>query len=110
MNYENQARIFKALCDEKRLRILELLGDGDQCACILVEKLDIPQSSLSYHMKILVDSRVVTCRKDGKWTYYTLCYEGMTLAKEIIDSIGSSTEKRNTVCSCQREREIDSAH
>lgn len=110
MNYENQARIFKALCDEKRLKILELLQEGDQCACVLVEKLDIPQSSLSYHMKILVDSTIVEYRKEGKWTYYTLCNEGMTLVKDLIDTIMFRPENNNTACSCQKERQMDSAH
>lgn len=52
-SYAENARIFRAFCDETRLRILELLQDGDLCACVLVEKLGIKQPALSYHMKIL---------------------------------------------------------
>jgi ArsR family transcriptional regulator len=40
-NYEEQARVFKALCDEKRLRILSMLRAGEKCACVLIEHLDI---------------------------------------------------------------------
>ena len=39
--YEDQAKVFKAFCDEKRLRILELLRAGEKCACVLIEQLDI---------------------------------------------------------------------
>ena len=51
--YKNDTIIFKALCDEKRLSILKLLKGGEKCACVLMEELNIAQSALSYHMKIL---------------------------------------------------------
>ena len=54
--YKNDTIIFKALCDEKRLSILELLKGGEKCACVLMEELNIAQSALSYHMKILCES------------------------------------------------------
>ena len=57
--YETRARVFKALCDERRQRILELLQGGEKCACVLIDAMDMPQSSLSYHMKILCDSGIV---------------------------------------------------
>ena len=60
--YEERARVFKALCDERRLQILELLRGGEKCACILTDTLGMPQSSLSYHMRILCDSGIVTSR------------------------------------------------
>ena len=52
--YEERAKVFKALCDERRQRILELLHTGEKCACVLTEEMGMPQSSLSYHMKILL--------------------------------------------------------
>ncbi len=62
--------MLKAFCDENRLQILELLRSGEKCACDLLEKLDLGQSGLSYHMKILVESGVVESRQEGKWTHY----------------------------------------
>ena len=70
--YKNDTIIFKALCDEKRLSILELLKGGEKCACVLMEELNIAQSALSYHMKILCESGIVTSRQEGKWTHYTI--------------------------------------
>ena len=55
-NYQAQAKVFKALCDPKRLAILEQLRSGEKCACVLLEPMDLTQSGLSYHMKILCDS------------------------------------------------------
>ena len=64
--YQEQAKVFKALCDPKRLAILEQLRGGEKCACVLQEPLDLTQSGLSYHMKILCDSGIVVSRQEGK--------------------------------------------
>jgi len=52
-NHLNHAQVFKAFCDENRLMILEMLHSGEKCACILLEKLEISQPTLSHHTKIL---------------------------------------------------------
>ena len=70
--YSEQAKIMKAFCDENRLTILRLLCTGEKCACRLQEALNIGQSTLSHHMKILCESGVVVARKEGKWTYYAI--------------------------------------
>ena len=62
--YQKNAKVFKALCDEKRLAILEQLRSGEKCACILLEQLDLTQSGLSYHMKILCESGIVSSRQE----------------------------------------------
>lgn len=72
MDYRNDAKLFKALSDENRLQILAQLNAEEQCACVLLEKLAISQPTLSHHMRILADARLVECRKEGKWMYYSL--------------------------------------
>lgn len=83
--YKNNAKVFKAFCDENRLMILEMLQSGEKCACKLLEQLQIGQSTLSHHMKILCDSGIVSNRKEGKWTYYSINEEGSKKAKELLD-------------------------
>lgn len=87
MNYSENAKIFKAFCDENRLRILDILKTGTKCACVLLESLDISQSTLSHHMKILVESGIVETEKDGKWTYYSISNEGSLVAKQLLEEI-----------------------
>lgn len=82
--HKKNAKIFKAFCDEKRLAILEQLRSGEKCACVLIEQMDIGQSSLSYHMKILCESGVVESRQDGKWTHYRLSVPGSKSAAELL--------------------------
>lgn len=86
-NHQEDARVFKALCDPKRLAILEQLRSGEKCACVLQEPLDLTQSGLSYHMKILCDSGLVVSRQEGKWTHYRLSAPGAARAMERLRAI-----------------------
>ena len=65
-------KIFKALGDENRLKILHIIGNQEICACKLLEYLEVGQPTLSYHMKILCDSGIIDSRKNGKWTHYKI--------------------------------------
>lgn len=85
--YDEDARVFKALCDPKRLAILEQLRSGEKCACVLQGPMDLTQSGLSYHMKILCDSGLVTSRQEGKWTHYRLSRDGRERAVKRLLAI-----------------------
>ncbi|WP_066636314.1 ArsR/SmtB family transcription factor [Desulfolucanica intricata] len=85
--YKEHAKVFKAFCDEKRLRILDLLCGGEKCACILLEQLDLGQSGLSYHMKILVESGIVESRQEGKWTHYKISEKGSDYAIALLKEL-----------------------
>jgi len=70
------AELFKALGDPNRLQILNMLCNGELCACMLLKKFNISQPTLSHHMKILCDCGIVNKRKEGKWTYYSINPDG----------------------------------
>ena len=104
--YVDNARVFKAFCDENRLRILELLRSGEKCACILLEDLQITQSTLSHHMKILCDSGVVQGRKVGKWVYYSIAPAGADYAVALLKqqlTLCAQTEEMPCCC-CDMEK------
>ena len=82
--------IFKALCDENRVRVLKYLMCGERCACRLLEDLHVVQSTLSHHMKILCDSGLVVARKEGKWMHYSLSPEGLAAAIGFLQSLAAS--------------------
>ena len=90
---KESADILKAFCDETRLQVLTLLQDGEQCACVLLEEVKVGQSTLSHHMKILVDSGVVSARKEGKWTYYSIDAAGSNQAIDLIREFTEVTDK-----------------
>ncbi len=85
--YLNNARVFKAFCDEKRLMILEQLQSGEKCACELLEILDIGQPNLSHHMKLLCESGIVTARKDGRWMHYSISPDGVQIAENLLKEL-----------------------
>ncbi|MDD6770875.1 MAG: metalloregulator ArsR/SmtB family transcription factor [Inconstantimicrobium porci] len=96
--YKEHAKVFKAFCDEKRLMILEMLQSGEKCACHLLNNMDIGQSTLSHHMKILCDSGVVNARKEGKWTHYSISEEGSKYAEELLEKLTEVNEDNENKC------------
>ena len=70
VNAKKTAAVFKAFCDENRIKILQLLQGGEKCACKLLTEMNITQPTLSHHMKILCDSGIVKGHKEGKWMHY----------------------------------------
>lgn len=101
MTNAETAKVFKAFCDERRIEILKLLVDGEKCACRLLEELNISQPTLSHHMKILCDSGIVSFRKEGKWTYYSIDVSGSTLAKQLLQSLTKvDICKEDDKCKC----------
>ena len=96
--YQEQAKVFKALCDPKRLAILEQLRSGEKCACVLQEPLDLTQSGLSYHMKILCDSGIVVSRQEGKWMHYRLSPAGRTYAVDVLKTVTPPAMEHEGTC------------
>ena len=83
-NYEVNAKLFKALSDTSRLKIIDMLSCGEKCACDILEDFDFTQPTLSHHMKVLMDSGLVNCRKDGLWSYYSF---DVTKANNLVLSL-----------------------
>lgn len=88
-DFEKIANVFKAFDDEKRLCILEMLQSGEKCACVILENMQISQSTLSHHMKILCESGIVNGRKEGKWVHYSISDVGQQNAINLLKKITS---------------------
>lgn len=102
--HQEHAKVFKALCDPKRLAILEQLRSGEKCACVLLGPMDLTQSGLSYHMKILCDSGLVASRQEGKWTHYRLSEAGREKAVRLLMTLTTPDTDQSCECSpCVRE-------
>ena len=85
-------RVFRAFSDERRLKVLELLTQGEKCACVLLEELEISQPTLSYHMKILRQSGIVKERSVGPWKYYSIDAEGCAYAQKLLQALSFGGE------------------
>ena len=79
-----------------------MLQGGEKCACILLEKMDIGQSTLSHHMKILCESGIVSSRREGKWTHYSIRNKGSEYAKELLTTLTTVYSDQNNGITANR--------
>jgi ArsR family transcriptional regulator len=88
----------KALGDSSRVEIMKLLSEGEDCACNLLEKLSITQSTLSHHMRILCESGLVSVRKDGKWSHYSLDSSVLEEFGAYADALSRARCGKGAIC------------
>lgn len=95
--YEENIHKVKALADINRIMIVDMLSCGELCACKILEKFNFTQPTLSHHMKILSEAKIVTLRREGKNTYYTLNSTETTDFKRFVCNLLSAKEE----CICK---------
>ena len=79
-------RVYKALADANRLRILGLLRTGEICVCDIHESLDLPQSKVSRHLAYLRQAGLVHARKAGLWVHYRLAASPNRVVQQVVES------------------------
>ena len=96
LNYEENAKVFKAMSDPSRLKIIDILSCGERCACDILEHFEFTQPTLSHHMKVLMDCGIVGFRKEGQWTYYFI--NNANCNKLIIFLMNVITDTDDCIC------------
>jgi len=76
------AQWFHALSDPTRIKIVEMLSHGERCVCELQTSVDAAQSRLSFHLRVLKDAGLVSDRREGRWSYYTINAQALD---QIVD-------------------------
>ena len=94
--YADFALLFKALSDETRLKIIDMLSCGELCACDILKYFNITQPTLSYHMKILSECGIVNADRRGAWMHYTLNAETVKKIADYWNHI--SSDKEDCIC------------
>jgi DNA-binding transcriptional ArsR family regulator len=92
--------VMKALADESRLKIIWALHGRELCVCQIVELLGSATSTVSKHMSILKQARLVDSRKDGRWTYFRLADEDVPddarrATELVVESLSGSPKMRD---------------
>ena len=95
-NLEKKVEVFKALSDSNRLKIIDMLSCGELCVCDLIDGLELTQSTVSHHMKILKQADLVKAKKIGKWTKYSINKDTFEDVAKFIKYI--STFKEDCIC------------
>ncbi|MGP0068080.1 MAG: ArsR/SmtB family transcription factor [Isosphaeraceae bacterium] len=89
--------LFKAFADLVRLRLLNLLADGEVCVCHLHEALDLPQSTVSRHLAYLRKRGLVVGRKEGPWVHYRLAKPAGELHRTLIGCLATCRKDIETL-------------
>lgn len=102
------AEICKALSDENRIRIIEMLTQGEKCGCAPLDQLNITQPTLSHHMKVLESTGLVTSFKEGRWMHYSINCDLFQTFRNYISSISCCDsvkgESRTQSCCCKENQ------
>src|SRR5690606_42009164 len=70
MDYKKLSQLFKVFSDETRLQVIDLVKNGDHCACTIINQLSITQPTLSHHLKVLSESNITKTSKKGNWKHH----------------------------------------
>lgn len=90
-------KIFKALGDETRIRLLKLLEQRELCVCELMQALNMTQSRVSRNLGILKNAGLVKDRRDGLWVHYSLNDNAKDYIKSLLDIIKTSCNDEKIV-------------
>jgi ArsR family transcriptional regulator, arsenate/arsenite/antimonite-responsive transcriptional repressor len=93
------ARMFKALSDETRLRILCLLLQGELCVCDIMAVLQLPQSTVSRHLAYLKNAGWVDDRRCGVWMYYSIADNGNALQQGLLNNLQNALPSQEVAAS-----------
>ncbi len=94
------AQVCKALGDETRLRVLELLSGGERCVCELQADLGIAQPLLSFHLKVLRDADLVADRRAGRWAHYSLRPDAIIGLGDTIHALREKADAARDAACC----------
>lgn len=104
---KKKADFFKALGDENRLRIVQMLAEKDMCVCEIIEKLNVSQPAVSHHLKTLKQVGIVEDRREGKWIFYSLSQQEVMSQIDLLEGLVRKDDsiRKNIDCSyCERLR------
>ncbi|MFZ0430087.1 MAG: metalloregulator ArsR/SmtB family transcription factor [Acidobacteriota bacterium] len=85
--------VTRALADESRIRTLLALEQGELCVCQITEILDLAPSTVSKHMALLRQARLVDSRKEGRWIYYRLPDDPSPAVRQALDWVCRSLKE-----------------
>jgi DNA-binding transcriptional ArsR family regulator len=100
---KQKAKIFKALSDPIRMEIVTYLRDGEKCVCEIVPHLELIQPLVSRHLKILKDTGIVRCRKDGTKRMYSIVDQEIyqvvdALTPKLMNALSKEAIENLTCC------------
>lgn len=78
---------FRALAEPLRLKVVDLLRQQEFCVCDLCEQLQVNQSKLSFHIKVLKEAQLIRGRQEGRWIYYSLNLPQIAVLEQYLSDV-----------------------
>lgn len=97
---KDAALFFKALGDETRLKIVQMLRGQELCVCDILAAFDMSQPAISHHLKILKQAEVVQDSRDGKWIYYSLNPAAFDRMNALWRQLAAGSQHKQRRCPC----------
>ena len=100
----DQARtLLRALADPLRLQVIEALAGGERCVCDLTADLELAQSKLSFHLKVMRQAGLIDARQQGRWMYYRLRPQALADLAEWLAALAGSCQRPAPPCAADRD-------
>lgn len=91
-------RLLRALAEPIRLQVVQALAGGERCVCDLTSDLDLAQSKLSFHLKVLKEAGVVCARQEGRWMYYRLDPGALLVLRDWLGQLAEACQAPARPC------------
>jgi ArsR family transcriptional regulator len=92
-------RLLRALAEPIRLQVVQALQHGERCVCDLTNDLNLAQSKLSFHLKVLKEAGMIHSRQEGRWIYYRLEPSALRLLRDWLDQLVADSQCPAAPCS-----------
>ena len=92
-------RLLRALAEPIRLQVVQALAGGERCVCDLTGDLDLAQSKLSFHLRVLKEAGLIRARQEGRWIYYRLEPSALLVLRDWLGQLAAVCQSPATPCS-----------
>jgi ArsR family transcriptional regulator len=87
LTFDQAQQLLRALADPIRMQVMEALGEGERCVCELTSELELAQSKLSFHLRVMRQAGLISSRQQGRWMYYQLQPAALMRLRDWLDHL-----------------------
>lgn len=98
MAFEQAQSLLRVLAEPIRLRVVQALAEGERCVCDLTTELELAQPKLSFHLKVMKETGLITARQQGRWIYYRLRPELLLSLRDWLDGLAAACDRPAAEC------------
>ena len=99
LSTDQSRQMLKALADPIRLEVIHALAHGERCVCDLTADLNLSQSRLSFHLRVLREAGLLADRQSGRWIYYRLEPHALAALEQWLANLRSCCTQPTQPCS-----------